>query len=609
MHQNYLLFVPSLITKSEPIQYSIGADGVSEKEYPQYEGIQTNEAVTKFLIDYLSKAGESLDKIIMLCTEEVRKDIKPQIGSRTTLDYYIDSITAFLQQRNGVTEGTKGLFQVIDYVPQNNENENQIIEALTNVIHPEEETKDKKRIYIDFTGGIRSAALTLVFAGRILDKSGVEVAKILYSNLKMDGAQLVGRIEECTKTYQIFSAFEKSIKITHNIVDHDSSNALMRENNNLIVAYKMSQTHIAEESHKKIDSIAPEQESQELSYTEKQNIQAIQRKSRAYQKGTQDPLFAIKQELENGNPDKALSTFREKSIDVLIDAGIIEVKDYYLKNKAAAMDEITAVYCYYKSDTQKCTFLDAVRDYMKALSSNIKMSPQAVKKAKFGKAYFTITNYLGNVPQYGFQHSAFSQQKCHKAIAPYVEQYYEQTQDFKEVLDRYVQLDRLYMGYGFPFACTYGGRSYYEGYDRLYQRNFQKGIDNLQSYYNGEPIEPNSRMKRVLAAYPEKTPSYEELIQILENKNNEKMLHILFPYQMNVKNIREGNLKGPRWSGFMLEFVEAYDLIRRVRNKVAHHSTNWEEADGQKAIDMLKRMITEIERLREEIKSEGGREA
>lgn len=116
-------------------------------------------------------------------------------------------------------------------------------------------------------------------------------------------------------------------------------------------------------------------------------------------------------------------------------------------------------------------------------------------------------------------------------------------------------------------------------------------------------------MKRVLAAYPEKKPSYRELIQMLKDENNEKMLCILFPYQMNFKHIREGNLKGPRWSAFMLEFVEAYDIIRKVRNNVAHHNANWEEADGQKAIEMLKTMIAELERLREAIKLEGGREA
>ncbi len=599
MHQNYLLFVPSLITKSEPIVYAVGAEGVSNEEYPQYEGIQTNEAVTKFLIDYLSKAGENLDKIIMLCTEEVRKETKPQIGNRTTLEYYRDSITAFLQQRRGVAKGAEGLFQVIEYAPQSNENENQIIGALTNAIYPEEETKEKKRIYIDFTGGTRSTALTLVFAGRILDKSGVEVAKILYSNLKKDGEQLVGRIEECTKTYQIFSAFEKNIKITYDIVDHDSSDPLYEEVNKLTVAKKMSQPQVAEKSAEKIGSLMGHVNKKNLPHTEIQNLKSIEKKCQEYQKGAEDPLFAIKQQLKSGDPDRALSTFREKSINILIDAAIVQVKDYYRNKLGKAMDEIAAVYCYYKSDTKKCTFLKVVRDYVKALIGNPQTPPQVVRKASFGNAYFAITNHLDQVPQYGFRHSAFTQRKCHQAIMPYVEQYHEQMRDVNKTLERYAQLDRLYMCYGFPFACTYGGGTYYDGYDSLYRKNFRQGINSLQNYYNGTI---DSRMAQVLDAHPGERPSYQGLIQMLGDENNETMLSILFPYWLNFSSIRQGKLTGTRWGAFMLEFVEAYDIIRKVRNKVAHHDTNWKEADGKAAIDRLKMMIAKIEALRDEIK-------
>ena len=86
MYYNYLLFVPSLLSeRSSEIRYTVSIDGISSEEYPEYTGLQTNEGVTRFLVDYLQNNGESLNKIIMLCTEQVKETKVAKIDKKTTL--------------------------------------------------------------------------------------------------------------------------------------------------------------------------------------------------------------------------------------------------------------------------------------------------------------------------------------------------------------------------------------------------------------------------------------------------------------------------------------------------------------------------------------------
>ena len=99
-HLNYLLFVPSLLSRTESIVYQAAAEGLGNTTYPNYSGLQTNEAVTKFLIDYLYNEGESLDKIIMLCTTEVLEKQMSQIGGQTTYEYYKEEIQKYIRERN-----------------------------------------------------------------------------------------------------------------------------------------------------------------------------------------------------------------------------------------------------------------------------------------------------------------------------------------------------------------------------------------------------------------------------------------------------------------------------------------------------------------------------
>lgn len=210
-NENYLLFVPSLMSRDQVIHYKVTG---WENEYL---GMQTNEAVTKYLIDYLESKGAKLDKIIMLCSDEVKnQELKlDQVSGRTTLEYYKGVILDFYKSKGCENIDAEGLFEIIPYIPKNDGEPEEIVEPLKKVLQitGEGENASGKHLFVDFTGGLRSAALLLLFACRILQKRGVEVEKILYSQIYPRTDQ--GALEECTGTYQIFEHFEAQIEEKH----------------------------------------------------------------------------------------------------------------------------------------------------------------------------------------------------------------------------------------------------------------------------------------------------------------------------------------------------------------------------------------------------------
>lgn len=611
MNYNYLLFVPSLLTKDKEIHYKVEAENVGDMSGRDYTGIQTNEAVTKFIIDYLVNFGEKLNKIIMLCTREVQNKQLSQIENRTTLEYYKESITSYIKEHGNLSdEEISQLFQVVDYRPEKNENENKIITALENIIEPDIATEYKKRLFVDFTGGLRSSALTLVFSSRILDKSGVEVSKILYSNLKTVDEQLVGSIEECTKTYRIFADFEEGIKLQNNIIDDEAgyegkSEAEIKaheEFNKMLEAKRMNQSQNAKESEKALDTMLENIEKTDMSHQKRKNIEQMAKKKEQIIQEINDPLLSIKNHLQKREDDKALSEFREKIANVLLSARIIGVKEQYKKdgkiNGDMAINEIAAAYGYYSTYTDKSTFLKAMKDYVKRLKENPDKSPNEVKELYFGEKYMNISTYSKNGGWRGFKHNKFSREKCDDAIVSHIEKYYNQSRNMRETLRYYSLLDGVYMNYGFPFACTYGSQFYFHGYDNIYKTAFNNGVNCLQMFYEKKT---NKKITRILNQYPEQNFDYHTLVDALNEKQYEHILRVIFPFQLHTKNIFRDALGHQEWSEFMCEFARVYHIVKAVRNKVTHPK-NMEKEEIKEAIAELERIVEVIETLRNQIR-------
>lgn len=73
-------------------------------------------------------------------------------------------------------------------------------------IETDKSSSEKGNLYIDYTGGARSVSMLIVFFARMLQRDGMTVKKVLYSNIIR--GQKINYIEDCMDTYNLFNLLE-----------------------------------------------------------------------------------------------------------------------------------------------------------------------------------------------------------------------------------------------------------------------------------------------------------------------------------------------------------------------------------------------------------------
>lgn len=627
--ENYLLFVPSLLTeRAETITYIAGGE--------KYEGMQTNEAVTKYLADHLHGKGTKLNKIIMLSSKEVTDNKIGKANGRTTQEYYQEVIWDFLGKYRDDYGDRDSLFQMIPFKIESEPTAESIVEPIKQILKVTEETKPEKQehgyadkyLYVDFTGGMRNAALMLVFACRILQRLGVTVDKILYSNV---GA---GTVEECTKTYAYFDFFEHLVKresgqessewYTEYIHKHSLSQEEQEEVQMLAEGFKTLNESkeqnqfgkVADTSkqlftklkqmEKKAKKDSSSKDLEKLVMQMKEDVKEVQ----TFVDNDKYPeLPMIEDLLKKKQYERAFNLYREKIINIMYEGQIIQVDKRFLKNSKDGKrkelkeyeitQEIIGVYCYYEHPDKKNyphkVFMDAVSYGLEQLRQRPCDSPKKVIEETMGDWFYDATWYLnkGDIPSKSFMHTDFSRSISHKKILPYLEQDYGKSQ-IDEFVDKYNKLDRIYMGHGFPFAATYD-KWFLNGYDRTYREILNNGWSCLQDFYEGRS---NRTIQRMLRCFPEESFTYETLIEALPDERYEKMLHILFPYCVDKWKVSSNVFKGEEWDTFIYEFAKSFCFIKNVRNKKIHKS----DLDSEEMKQAVKKMEHSLEMIRKYIR-------
>lgn len=617
--KNFLLFVPSRLTAS-PKSICYKVDG-REKEYV---GVQTNEAATKYLLDELHEKNRKLDKIIMLCTEEVQYEELPVIGGRTTLEYYKDAIREFLagdEKYSKVYSDTEALFEVVPYSTSDYD-ASEIKKPLDEVLKITE-NKEKafcEHLYVDFTGGPRSAALTLIFTCRMLQLNEVAVEKILYSNIISSGQELVGKIEECTKVYNVFAILEAKEALVHGdsskileyaeksgdedmkkiLQEFDQTSArreMANQANQLEDVIQESQRVIAaaDKISNMRDSLAVELISKGIENQVKDSRKIVD--NPRYKK-----LVYIEENLKGKKYDKVVSFFRENIIESLIDFQIIKGGLDKKLNKKVVVNELMGVYCYYETPESsksvknnkdvKRTFLDAVRDYIKLLHECQGRDPFDVLQ-EWNKSFYDLREHMDWTSEWGFSHNRRSRRVSNERLFPYLEADAGSGMNAGRLIEKYQKMEQVYMGYGFPFACTYGNTWFFDGYEELYKKNMSRGARSLQKYFQGSA---DGRMQKALACFPEERFTYATLIQALQKEQYQKMLHVLFPFELNKKSICSDVMTDEQWEEFIYDFVRSFYNVKQVRNGMAHGG-NLEGDDVERAVSTVESVLRQIKEM------------
>ena len=648
--KNYLLFMPSLMRdNAQPITYR------AENWETRYEGKQTNEALTKYLCHRLSREGEKLEKIFMLCTPEVLNRPVEAAEGKTSSAYYCSQVGDFAISACGYTkEEAEAMFFTIPYTPVLNTSHDDVTEAIRQVIAyiTEHGKEDDCRLYVDFTGGTRNAAMALVFACRIAERQGVHVERIFYSNISAGE----GIIEDCTGTYDAFKQMEAVVRL--DLGDYDGAqqmNAFTGKKRE-VFAENVEQMKEIKEKESLNDFKGAQEAARKAKQAAEKNLasgiggllgQQAKKTDQAAQKRLEKDVIPELEAIRRGigktaqmkQKLDAIAKFREKAVYILWKAEILEVGSRYqdkkqkkdgrpasiIQQKAPA--EILAAYQYYVGNKQPKNHFhgawEAANDLIQAFAGEADAEPREVyeqwkeeQERQIEECFDNLKKGKDMYPYYyqflnSFAHNEWSRDRTRPAVLEFVKEEGLDKGSLEDNVKAYDRADRLFMHYGFPYFCTYD-KEMFSGYDEAYKKELDKLARRVQGLYMARGTQGMDRRK------PD--PAFEKVLREVFN------VEIGEPYEAAIAKIAEVCAKGPvpaifpfvldrgrfpaererkeDWSQKMFAFAGSLDMIRQIRNKIAHPKTMSRE-EVERVTDMVRESIAWID---EERKKPGGQE-
>ena len=190
----FITFFTAIYGSKEKQTYDYCMDGRRESEY--VEGRFTNEAPVYSMARMLQEKGEKIDYIYGFSPNDERKEnfeiqIKGEEGKRPTYKNQVDFFQIFLKECCPALEQTDFRFIDFEYPTEHLDKEcaDQAIRAAAQIkadMHEEGFDWSDCRLYVDVTGGIRSAGMILSQIVQLLQHDGMTVEKFLYSDFHTD---------------------------------------------------------------------------------------------------------------------------------------------------------------------------------------------------------------------------------------------------------------------------------------------------------------------------------------------------------------------------------------------------------------------------------------
>lgn len=190
----FIAFFTAIYGSKEKQTYDYCMDGRRESAY--VEGRFTNEAPVYSMARMLQEKGEKIDYIYGFSTNDERKEnfeiqIKGEEGKRPTYKNQVDFFQIFLKECCPALEQTDFRFIDFEYPTEHLDKEcaDQAIRAAAQIkadMHEEGFDWSDCRLYVDVTGGIRSAGMILSQIVQLLQHDGMTVEKFLYSDFHTD---------------------------------------------------------------------------------------------------------------------------------------------------------------------------------------------------------------------------------------------------------------------------------------------------------------------------------------------------------------------------------------------------------------------------------------
>lgn len=190
LETNFLLLFLSYNSK-DPSCYRINdADVMTE---------HSNESAVRELAAYLQKRSQKIDKIFLFSSQATKKLLKN--ADMTTVDFFKRRIKEFVTAENIIT---------VDYDESNSMNAalpdigemGKSILAEAEKIQREQGAACPITIHADMTGGMRNASMMMLGVMRLLNFSGLQMGRILYSNWEPNRSS--NFVEDSQDVYRFF---------------------------------------------------------------------------------------------------------------------------------------------------------------------------------------------------------------------------------------------------------------------------------------------------------------------------------------------------------------------------------------------------------------------
>ncbi len=502
---NYLFFMPSLLTKTQELVYQPNCDDNCKEFYDildkGFTGIQTNVAATKYIIAHLLKCGQKLDKILMLCSEEVLSttiESEPIATSEepiSTYEYYKRTISEWAFKHGYLEEEIEGLFAPLHLENLNPGSWSQMDNTLKSFIQEVGvSSTSKDKLFIDYTGGNRSASMIMLAVARFLECKGIKVEKVLYSNIT--GSNNINKIEDCIETYKLLSAigkdsdallkiYKESGKTDQTVIDSvqatEDAYLMNRNGQNEAVFEDVKKT-----IKKKSDSFTEEKVVDNLNNVRK----------------TLTLEGTILDSIEKKNAKRASELLREKIIEILEKKGIISWKkrdDGSLRIDKKNQPTVFYAFCKYYASFLKYvyTMLQKIyneADLWSAFEEYLTTSMQLNQAKKpFTNVHWSIDKDFGMAyPDIVKSEGEKLSVKIHNVcdVQPLnVNDILDEIKHYQDKTSRYKYSYFFSEPWGFPFANYFNNRSYTVVYHNgrkqlmsaLYIENLEKLIEWLSA--------------------------------------------------------------------------------------------------------------------------------
>ena len=219
------------------------------------EGVQSNEAAVKYILQNIAEREGNIDRIFLLVSKKVKRDIfainnenLPNNDILKRMGGRMDTLTFFKQRiMTDFSYISEEKFATIDY-----DEDKEGIDAVLTMAQQVREYAEKEKIepesitmHADMTGGMRNATMLMLAIMRLLKYKGFQAGKVLYANFdKNKDRNNPNIIDDITDIYNIFDLIAGaeefvrfgSVKAIQGYFNSQPNMDLSRECKHLVVA-------------------------------------------------------------------------------------------------------------------------------------------------------------------------------------------------------------------------------------------------------------------------------------------------------------------------------------------------------------------------------------